>query len=206
MLTTADGAGNDDVMRRWILHCTLAEAIGIAAVALAYALVDRGMAPAPAILAGGAIEGFALGLAQAIILRRAGICPGCWVTMTMAAAILGYGVSLLAAPETDQGAEPPLVVTLGLAAGLGAAMGAVIGALQALPGRVALHPTTWIWRNTIGWAAAMPCVFLAATSVSQATPLPVIAIVGLLGGAVAGAIVAFVTAPALPLALRDTAH
>ncbi len=189
-------------MTRWILSCTLGEAIGIALVATAYAAADRGLVPAaPAILAAGACEGLALGLAQALLLRRVGICAGCWVTMTMTGALLGYGLTLLGGPPASDAPDPPLALILAGGAALGAVMGVLMGALQSLPGRPAIRPRSWILRSALGWALAMPPIFLAATAVPAGAPLALIALAGCLSGAVAGALLGLATAPALPLAL-----
>jgi hypothetical protein len=188
---------------RWILHCTVGEAAGIAGVALAYAASDRGLAPlVPAVLAAGAWEGFCLGLAQALVLRRAGVGAGHWVLATMLAAALGYGLSLLGGAGSGgaEGPEPPLALMLLAAAGLGAVMGVMMGAVQWAAARLFLEPRSWIWRNALGWALAMPAIFAGATSVSADWPLPAIALAGAVSGGAAGALLALVTAPALPRA------
>ena len=84
---------------RWIASCTVGEAIGIAGVATAYAAADRGLVPiTPAVLGAGAWEGLVLGLAQGLVLRRAGVSLPAWVAATVAAAVLGYGRGRMDAP------------------------------------------------------------------------------------------------------------
>ena len=82
---------------RWVAACTLAEALGITVVSVTYAALDRNLiAPAaPWILLAGAWEGLCLGSAQAFFLRRLRINPALWIGLTIAGAIVGYGLSLL---------------------------------------------------------------------------------------------------------------
>ena len=186
---------------RWLLHCTIGEAAGIALVAVAYASADRGLAPlVPAVLAAGAWEGLCLGLAQALVLGRAGVGASHWVLATLLAATLGYGLSLLggAGAGGAAGPEPPLALTLAAAAGLGAVMGVMMGAIQWTAARLFLEPRAWIWRNAAGWALAMPAIFAGSASVGPDWPLPAIALAGAVSGAVAGALLGLLTAPALP--------
>ncbi|MDH3263197.1 MAG: hypothetical protein OEM24_04295 [Paracoccaceae bacterium] len=186
---------------RWLLHCSLGEAAGIALVAVAYAAADRGLAPlVPAVLAAGAWEGLCLGLAQAMVLRRAGVGATHWVLATVFAATLGYGLSLVggAGAGGAEGPGPPLALMLAAAAGLGAAMGVMMGAIQWTAARLFLHPRRWIWRNAAGWALAMPAIFAGSASVSADWSLPAIALTGAVSGAVAGAALGLLTGPALP--------
>lgn len=185
---------------RWLLYSTIGEAAGISLVALAYASADRGLvSPVPAVLAAGAWEGFCLGFAQALVLRRAGVGCGRWVLATVLAATLGYGLSLLGGTGAgDGGPEPPFALTLGAAAGLGAVMGLLMGAIQWTAARLFLDPGAWIWRNGLGWALAMPAIFAGSSAVSADWPLAAIALAGAVSGGLAGALLGLVTAPALP--------
>lgn len=189
--------------QRWILHCTLGEAAGIAVVALAYAMSSRGLAPpVPAILAAGGWEGLCLGLAQGLVLARAGVCVSCWTLATALAALLGYGLSLMGGAGLDTGAAeapaPPLALMLAGAAAIGAVMGGLMGAAQWNAARRLFTLRRWVVANVAGWAAAMPCIFAGASLVGEDWPLWQIAASGALSGAAAGVLLGFVTSPALP--------
>lgn len=186
----------------WILACTFGEAAGIAVVALAYAAVERGAAAGPpAILAAGLWEGLTLGMAQALVLRRAGVCAGCWTLATVLAAVAGYGASLLGGAGQFGGpddAAPPLAQILAGTAAAGAVMGLLFGALQGFAGRgiVAFRP--WVGRNALGWALALPVIMAGATLVPAGLGTAALALIGAACGAGAGLILGLLTAPALP--------
>jgi hypothetical protein len=137
--------------RRWILHCMLGEAAGIAVVALAFAMAARGLAPpGPAILAAGAWAGLCLGLAQGLVLARAGVCAPCWTLATAAAATAGYGAALLSGAGLDDGAPaPPVPLQIAGAAALGAVMGALMGAVQWNAARRHLSLRRWTAANVL---------------------------------------------------------
>lgn len=190
---------------RWTLSCALGEALGIALVALAYAAADRGLvAPAPAVLAGGAWEGLCLGLAQALALRTRGVAGPAWVLATMLAATLGYGLSLIggAGPEAAGavGSEPAFALILAAAAGLGVAMGALMGAVQWSVARTHFALRSWLWRNAAGWALAMPFIFAGSALVGPGWSFAALGLTGAASGALAGAALGRVTAAALPAA------
>jgi hypothetical protein len=181
--------------RRWLLGCILAEAAGIALVALAYTLVERnGLHPAPLILGAGAGEGLLLGSAQALMLHRFGTRRASWIALTVLAAVAGYGMSLLGGAGSDAvGNEPPIWLIAAAAAAAGGGMGAVMGLVQApaLPDKVGARG--WIFANVIGWAFAMIAIMLGAASAGPGWPLAAVAAVGALSGALAGAVVGLAT-------------
>jgi hypothetical protein len=197
--------------RTWVVACAVAEAVGMTAATgaarSATALADHGTAHAAVwgltiVILGGLVEGTALGLLQARalarVLGRAGRRR--WLRITVLVAGLGWAVAsapaILAAD--DSGAQPPLLLVLLGAAGLGAAMGAVLGAAQAwaLRHRVS-HPWRWATGSTTGWMAAMPVIFLGATSVGSTWPWWVVVPVGAVTGLVAGAALGVVSGPFL---------
>jgi hypothetical protein len=186
---------------RWIAACALGEAAGIALVACAYAAVDRGLvATAPAILAAGAWEGLCLGAGQALVLARIGLSPLRWTGLTVAGAVLGYGLSLLggAGQGGDAGPEPSIALMALMGAGLGVVMGAMMGAVQALGAGQRLRTGRWILANMAGWAPAMAAIMLGAGSVDRSFTMAGIALTGAGSGAVAGLALGIVTAFALP--------
>jgi hypothetical protein len=186
----------------WFLACALGEAAGIAVVATTYAAMDRGLLTGLALpsLAAGAWEGACLGTAQALILRRFRIAAPRWIGLTLAAAVLGYGLSLLggAGQGGDGQAEPSLAMMGLLGAGLGVVMGAMMGTLQALAGRGRLRARRWICANMAGWAPAMAAIMLGAGSVDASFSLACIATAGAVSGAIAGLALGVITGFALP--------
>jgi len=180
----------------------LGEAAGIAVVATTYAAVDRGLLAGGAlpILAAGAWEGACLGCAQAFVLRRFHVAASRWIGLTLAGAVLGYGLSLLggAGQGGEAQAEPSLAMMALLGAGLGIVMGAIMGALQALAGRGQLQARRWIAASMAGWAPAMAALMLGAGSVDASFSLAGIALAGAVSGAVAGLALGAITGFALP--------
>lgn len=162
--------------KRWIALCASAEAVGMTAAAVAAKLSQhvlggqpRGWDAALALLlvvAGGLVEGAALGALQASGLRR--LIPRLnrrrWLVVT--AAVAGLGWAAASAPGVFSGdsgsdAEPALLVVVAAALGLGAVMGAVLGAAQAMTvRRLVPRPTRWVLANTIAWPPTMAVIFI----------------------------------------------
>jgi hypothetical protein len=197
--------------RAWVVACAAAEAIGITAASgaarCAMALEDRGAAHAAAwglaiVVAGGLVEGTALGWLQARSLARVlgPIGRRRWLVATVVVAGLGWAAA--SAPAVlagdDDGAQPPLVLVLLGAVGLGATMGAVLGAAQgwALRHRVR-HPWRWVIGSATGWAVAMPVVFLGASVVPGSWAWWLVVPVGTVTGAVAGSVLGVASGPFL---------
>jgi len=200
-------------LARWTALCAAAEAVGMTAAAgaakLSQALVGepqggREVALVLAIVvAGGLVEGGALGLAQASGLR--GLLPArsrrAWLAVTVVVAGLGWaGASL---PGTlagdDSGASPAWLLVVAGALALGAVMGAVLGTAQApvLRGRVA-HPWRWVGASTASWPLAMAAIFFGATAPSPDWPAGAVVLLGTVTGAVAGALLGLVSGWFLP--------
>jgi hypothetical protein len=176
---------------RWVVACTLAEALGITVVSVTYAALDRNLiAPAaPWILLAGGWEGLCLGSAQALFLRRLRVNPALWIGLTVAGAIVGYGLSLLGgagAEDTGSAYDPPLWMMAVLGAGAGLGMGVAMGVIQmpALRGRLSVKG--WIAANAIGWMPAMAVIMAAAGLAERSWSLMQVAFAGGLSGAVAG--------------------
>ncbi|GAA4350156.1 hypothetical protein [Microbacterium rhizosphaerae] len=190
---------------RWTALCAAAETLGMAASAVATRTAQTLVAdPARGlwiIVAGGLIEGMALGVAQGAGLAR--WLHGRrlrWVLVTVLVAGIGWAAgSAPAALTTDEGGgEPPRLLILAGAAGLGLVMGALLGAAQAvvLRGRAA-HPWRWIPASALGWTAAMPVVFLGAGFAGADWPLAAVAALGAVTGMVGGAVLGLVSGPFL---------
>ena len=117
--------------------------------------------------------------------------------------VAGLGWAAASAPATlsgdDTGTAPPLGLVLAGAVALGAVMGAVLGAAQAVVlGRHARHPWRWITASMVGWAAAMPIIFLGATTAGAGWAWALVVAYGAATGALAGTALGVVTGRWLP--------
>ncbi|MBJ7359320.1 hypothetical protein [Nocardioides sp.] len=202
--------------RRWVTACVVAETIGMTASAAAArgatGLDGAGVAHAAGlgfllVVAGGLVEGSALGALQAGALgsrlgprgRRA------WFTVTLVLAGLGWAAG--SAPATlsgddSAGSSPPLAAILAGAAGIGLVTGALLGAAQAWvlarrAARPAARPGRWVLGSALGWTAAMTVIFAGATTAGAGWPWPAVVALGGVTGALAGLSLGVVTAPFL---------
>ncbi len=194
----------------WVLACTLAETVGMTAAAVASRLardVTRDSPPAArlaVVVAGGLVEGLALGLAQSTALR--GVLDRGhrrrWLVGTVVVAGLGWAAASAPAavmPEDSSSAGPALAVVLPGAAALGVAMGYALGWVQAraLRDRVP-HPGRWVTTSALAWAPAMAVVFVGASTPSTVWSTGQVALTGALTGATAGAVLGLVSGLLMP--------
>lgn len=197
-------------MKRWVLACTLGEALGMASVATAAGLLAvtvgepstaAGRVATVAVMAtAGAVEGGCVAALQARALRhwfpalRTSRYIGGTVAVATAAWVLGMlpsvwprGSSTAAEPVST----PPFAVMAAVVVAAGIAGGLLIGAAQAaaLRGHVQ-RPWRWIFANVVGWTAAMGVIFTGAGTAPPGLPLPAVlgwgAATGLLAGAALG--------------------
>lgn len=197
----------DRRVRAWVVGCAVAEGIGMTAASSA-ALLAEGMPEDSKALAlgvivlGGLVEGTALGVIQARLLRTVlGSRVRAWALTTVAVAGLGWaGASAPQALSGDAGgAPPPVGLVLAGAAAMGLVMGAVLGAAQALSLRgLVRHPWRWVSVSAVAWVPTMVVIFAGATAPSstwhayQTVPL------GLATGLAAGALLGLVYGVLLP--------
>jgi hypothetical protein len=185
---------------RWIGLNALGEGAGIAGVALAYGLIDRGAAPAKIILIAGAWEGLCLGAAQTLGLRPPALR---WIGATVLMAVLGYAGSLGMGPGgggADDPAGPPFWLNLVGGAAMGLVLGPLMGLAQALASRGTVETRRWVWANLVGWVPAMMLVMVGASLAERSWPLIGVAGLGALSGALAGLAIGLATSYALPTA------
>jgi hypothetical protein len=198
----APGPG-PEVVRRWVLACAAAEAVGMTAAAGAatwsHWLVGEPDATREVVLvlglvvAGGLVEGLSLGLAQswALLATHPAHPRQLYVALTVVVAGVGWaGASLPAALSgaSVPGTEPPAALVVLGGAGLGLAMGGLLGAAQAVALRgVAARPWRWVTANAVAWVPAMAVIFLGATTPEAAWPWWQVLILGCVTGGVAGA-------------------
>lgn len=194
----------DAAGRRWVRACAVAETVGMtaaAAASVAARQVDGWPGALALIVAGGLVEGTALGVLQGRVLadeHGPAIGRG-WLSVTVAVAGLGWAAASapsLLASDTESTDTPPLVLVLGGAVALGAAMGAVLGAAQSevlrrttrLP-----HPFRWIGTSAVAWSAAMPVIFLGASFPDAGWPALGVVAMGPPTGLVAGTVLGFLS-------------
>jgi hypothetical protein len=199
-------------MRRWIMLCAAAETIGMTTAAAAARASRTWVGDPPSgwgalaalalAVAGGLVEGTALGVAQARGLSL-------WLTrlrqrrlVRMTVLVAGLGWAAASTPATllgGTGDQPPLPPILAGAVGLGLAMGAVLGSAQGLAFRgTGLSARRWVFANVLAWAGAMPVIFLGATVPGAEWPAAAVIAAGTGTGAVAGGVLGAVTGRFLP--------
>ncbi len=181
---------------RWISLNAVGEGAGIAGVALAYAAIDRGLAPSWIVLIAGAWEGLCLGSAQTFGLRPPALR---WISATMVMAVLGYAGSLgMGAGAGDDSATPAFWLILAAGAGMGFVLGPLMGLAQAIAsaGKVRIGP--WALANLAGWVPAMMLIMAGASLAERSWPLAAVAGLGAVTGALAGVAIGWATSFALP--------
>lgn len=191
--------------RRWVVACAAAETVGMTAAAGAALLAD-GLSGPPAlgvVVAGGLVEGTALGLAQAFVLAR--IAPALsrvrYLATTVVVAGLGWAAASAPSVAGDGGdaEQPPVLLVVLGAVALGLVLGVVLGAAQALTLRGAVrHPGRWVVANAAAWPLAMALIFLGATLPDAGWSAGSVLVTGALTGAIAGTTLGLVSGLFLP--------
>lgn len=191
----------------WVRACVLAETIGMTASAAAARLgqdvsgdgsTGSRWAALGIVVAGGLVEGTALGLLQGQVLGRhwPGLSRLRFLLLTVLVAGLGWAAAsapgVLAGDDGGSGPAVGLMVVGGL--GLGLVMGPVLGAAQAVALRGAVrHPWRWVAANTAAWPFAMAAIFAGASSAGAGWPTAAVAGYGALTGVVAGSLLGLVS-------------
>ncbi|UDF12255.1 nitroreductase/quinone reductase family protein [Antiquaquibacter oligotrophicus] len=161
------------------------------------------------IVAGGLVEGTALGVLQGVVLRRwlPGASAAAWAIVTVA--IAGVGWAAASVPSQLAGGSgdgPPWWVILGGALLLGAIMGAVLGTGQSFVlRRKAPYPWRWVGISAAAWAPAMVIIFAGATAPDESWAPAAIIITASATGAAAGALLGLVSGLAAPLVAGESA-
>ena len=202
--------------RRWVGACTLGELIGIGA-ATGAALVINTLIGEPrslgarlvtlatfalvGVVEGGALAGFEWRVLRTRLPRlRAAEWIGVTVALAVAGWIVGMTVPLFWNAEAGSSAtasaqeEPALAFVLLMAALVGAGAGLCFGAAQwFILRRHAERAGRWIWIHVPAWALAMAAIFLGASLPAAGSPGWLIAVTGVLGGALGGLLLGAVT-------------
>lgn len=189
----------------WILACTIAEATGMTAAAAA-AVLGHSLGTAAAlslVVAGGLVEGVALGWAQSMVLGRLAPRLARRRYLLATALVAGLGWAGASAPAALSGSvdttEPSLVIIVASAAGLGLVIGAVLGWVQAVVLRGAVrHPWRWVAANAAAWPPAMVVIMLGATAPSASWPAWPVLVLGPVTGVAAGGLLGVMSGWFLP--------
>jgi hypothetical protein len=172
-------------------------------------------------IAGGVLEGLAVGLLQFAVLT--GWLPGLsrrrWLGATVGVALVGWAAGMAVPsfvvwqgePSTGSsgaGGGPPLWLMPFAGAVAGAVAGVVFGAAQAwaLRGQV-LRPRRWVLANVLGWAAAMGIIMTGASIPNSPWPAGQLLALGGATGILAGLAIGAITGGFLPslIAVRPDA-
>ncbi|HET8631891.1 MAG TPA: hypothetical protein VFL91_31080 [Thermomicrobiales bacterium] len=210
------GAGRR-VWGRWMLANMVGEVVGfgLAAVLVALAAARVAATSGPpgwavavaAVLAVGAVEGTAVGLAQGLVLR--GCLPAitwrAWVPATVAGTVLAWGAGMVIGSTVGDAVALPesAAATLLGAAAIGAIAGTLLSAAQTLVLRRAARAAWWwVAAHAGALAAGMFVAFAGMGLIGPATPVPVVAAIGAATGLGIGGLVAALTGLALLRLLR----
>lgn len=197
--TASSSARAQALWRRWFAWVSLGEFIGFIAPAVVGAVSTAWPLPAAAagVLLAGAVEGTALGWAQAHVLSRKlpRLPRRRFVVATAGAAVLAYAIGLvpMAAGERLTALPVAALISGGLVGG--ACLLATIGTAQWLVLRKIRARCAW-WIATTGaaWAGGLLVFTWIVTPLWQpGQPLPLTVAIGVLGGAVMAAAVAALT-------------
>lgn len=191
----------------WVAANALGEALGLGAIALLASLLAPQLAALPPLpslllmLALGAFEGCAVGVAQAAVLRRPvpALRVGTWVVATVLGALAAWLLGMLprtimhlAAASDAAGAPPPQLgatTKLLLAAALGGVAGPVLALFQwRVLRRHLAGAGLWMLVHALAWMAGMPLIFRTVRQVVL-HPGAAAALQGVLLLAAAGAVV-----------------
>jgi hypothetical protein len=195
----APAADRRALLRAWVWSVTVAECLGFAAPALAGAVSADwpALAAAALLVPAGAVEGAALGWAQARVLRRVLVpfTAGRFVVATSVAAAFAYVVAMVPVVLGERLLRIPVPLLLLLGALLGALLLTSIGVAQWIVLRASLpRATSWIATTAGAWLLGL-LLFTAVTTPLWQPGQPVLHVVavGLLGAVVMAAAVASVT-------------
>jgi hypothetical protein len=206
-----------NLLRVWIVACTVGELLGFGVAGTLAALVFRAIPdpnrPGLAVLlvlgavTAGLAEGALLGACQwwALVRLYPRLPARSWVAATAFAAGLGWLIgslpstliSLSGAPTSSNSEPSTLLLLLGSCVG-GAVLGAIFGAIQRHVLRAHAEGTwRWILSNAAGWAVALPLSYLAGSSEFAARSAGFALATAVIAGTFMGALVALATAVAL---------
>ncbi|WP_157978225.1 MULTISPECIES: hypothetical protein [Nocardia] len=199
----------DGLWRRWFAMVTVGELLGFAAPAVAGALVWDATPAAVivAMLLAGAFEGAALGWSQARVLRS--VLPdmrsASWVLATISGAVVAWSVGVVPMISSDGLATWPLPLLLPAVVIGGSILLLSLGVSQwTVLRRHIPRAAEWIVVTAVAWLGGL-AAFTAITSPlwRPGQSVPVVVLIGVLGGFAMAATMAAVTGRGLTRLLGD---
>ena len=149
------------------------------------------------LVAGGIVEGAALGEAQAFVLRRVlpGFRPIAWVIATSVAAGFAWLLGMLPSATQATWSTWPTGAVVVAATALGTVLLLSIGTAQVLVMPAGTPESyTWIWWTGLGWCAGLVTFTVVATPLwHEGQAASVIVLIGVLGGTAMAVVMAAVT-------------
>lgn len=201
---------------RWLTAMVVGKLVGLIVAAAVVGVVVSSFFGIPSVPAAIAIvvvmffaglgEGAAVGLAQAIVLRRtiAGVHVWSWTTMTALGAAIAWGLGMGTNVWALEGYGSDLQTFATLVIG-GLGLGALVGAAQwTVLRRHAPHAGIWITANALAWVAATLVAWAGATLVGPDQPPQVLGAVAALTGLATGIVVGGITGIALARVVRES--
>lgn len=198
---------------RWVLANGVGELVGLGAVFVVgfFLFVGHGEPRGAAALAGLAVlvvglatfEGFVVGLAQWLVLRRPvpALTARSWIVATVVGAVVAWLLGMIPStlgpamhgPSAAPPVEPPPLLVFTMAAAMGAVLGVVLaGAQWVVLRRHFEGARIWLLANALAWCAAMPFIFwLVGATIGERQSVDALALLVLgigFAGAIAGAI------------------
>jgi hypothetical protein len=204
--------GDARLWRAWAGWVTFGECVGfgVPAIAGAAAADLPTAALAGLLVAAGAVEGALLGCAQAHVLRWAlpTVNRVGWVAATAAGAAIAWMVGLLPMLTDGRFFQLPVLLVVPVTAALGAVLLCSIGAAQWLVLRRQVDGSSWwIASTAAAWTFGLIVFTAVATPLWQpGQPVPLIAVIGLLGGVLMAGTVAVLTGLAIVRLRRQQSH
>ncbi|MFD7845288.1 hypothetical protein ACFV4K_20435 [Nocardia sp. NPDC059764] len=204
-----DTVAERDLRRSWFTRVTVGEMLGFLAPALAGSLTAHTSAAVlvMSMLGAGAVEGTVLGYFQAGVLRTrlSRLRSRDWMVATAAAAVLAWTVGVLPMLYGEQFGEWPVWAQIPVAVAGSLIMVFSIGIAQWMVlRRFTDRAALWILANAVGWVAGLLAFTLVTSPLWQPGQPPIlVAVIGILGGAVMAAVMAWVTGIFLALVLAD---
>lgn len=197
--------------RQWTTALVLAELVGfVPPAATGAALAAAGTADAvlvPALAAAGALEGAAIGVGQAWVLRRhaAPISSGAWVAATAAAAAFAWAVGMGGAAVMSAEVAPvPVLLAVLVPAWVAALLS--MGVAQWLVMRHGLPGSgRWVWVTAGAWLAGVALPTTALSVSPSGWPAAAHAVVGVAAAVAMGLVVGVLTGRTMQRLLEGAA-
>lgn len=180
---------------RWILAVTIGEATGFAiAAGIAVTTIGGGRDGAPAVaaaVAGGLLEGAALGTGQYLGMRGNRPAAAQWIAGTSLAAGFAWLLGMLPSTLGLDLASPAAIVAL-VVGGL-----LLLASIPVTQWLVLRRPRSFVWVpvNMAAWAVAILWTFAPSPIIDESSPVPLVVALYVLAGLLMAVTIAALTVP-----------